>query len=170
MKILKKPQVLLGLISILGFLGFLDSTYLTINHYKNALPPCHLKTGCETVLTSQYSTISGVPIALIGAVFYLAVMGFAIILLQSKEGKVSKVSKVPNVPKGERKAFDTFGTFPSFDTFKILVLLISSGFIVSLILLFIQAFVLRAFCQYCLISEAISTLLLIFGVVLIRSK
>ena len=61
-------------IGVLAFLGFLDAVYLTVLHYKNAIPPCTIAHGCETVLTSSYATIFGIPIALIGAGFYLTVL------------------------------------------------------------------------------------------------
>src|SRR5579872_6247498 len=70
-------------IGILGFLGFLDATYLTILHYKNTIPPCTLH-GCEVVLSSVFATIGGVPIALIGAGYYLVVLGLVGIVLTCK--------------------------------------------------------------------------------------
>ncbi len=108
---------------ILSIAGFFDASYLTILHYKNIIPPCTIAKGCETVLTSQFSTILGIPIALFGGLFFLALI-FLILL--------------------DQKRF--------FRYFKILVLL---GVLVSINLFFIQAFVLNAFCQYCLLVEAI---------------
>ncbi len=113
---------------IFGFLGFLDATYLTILHYKNAFPPCTVTRGCETVLTSQYSVILGVPISLLGSLFYLLVMFFALVLLLDK-----------------RKIFGR-GLF----------LTAFFGLFVSAVLFFVQFFILKAFCQYCLLSEVIS--------------
>ena len=117
---------------ILAFLGFLDATYLTILHYKNAFPPCTLS-GCESVLTSSYSMILGLPISLFGSLFYLTVMGFSLAIILHK-----------------RKIF-AHGLFLS----------AFSGLFVSAILFFIQFFILKSFCQYCLFSEVISVLLFI---------
>ena len=105
---------------ILSLAGFFDSAYLTILHYKNIIPPCQIAKGCETVLTSQFSTIFGIPIALLGSLFFLVL----IFLLLLKKNHY----------------------------FKPLAL---SGAIVGVILFYIQAFVLHAFCQYCLLTEAI---------------
>ncbi len=113
---------------ILGFLGFLDATYLTILHYKNAFPPCTVTGSCETVLTSQYSIIFGVPISLLGSLFYLTVIAFSLAVLLDK-----------------RKIF-AHGLF----------LTAFSGLFVSAVLFFVQFFILQAFCQYCLLSEVIS--------------
>lgn len=118
-------------IGILAFLGFLDATYLTVIHYKNIIPPCTLAHGCETVLTSQFSTIAGIPIALIGALFYLAVMAILLVWIQTKHEM----------------------------WITLLVTLTGVGLAVGLALVYLQAFVLHAFCQYCLTSELIDFLL-----------
>lgn len=123
---------------LLSFLGFLDSTYLTILHYKNAIPPCTVS-GCEFVLTSKFATVLGIPIALFGSFFYLGVLLSALLFFQTKNKKL----------------------------LFFLVGLTNIGFVVSLVLLFIQAGILHHFCQYCLASEVISTALFVvvlFGV------
>lgn len=117
-------------ICLLAFLGFLDATYLTILHYKNAIPPCTLH-GCETVLSSSYATIFGIPIALIGGLFYLSVLGLLGLWLQMK--KASLLS--------------------------LLSLLTLLALFVAIGLVYIQVFILHAFCQYCLASELIDFLL-----------
>ena len=116
MKLTKSKFFLL----VLSLAGFFDSVYLTILHYKHIIPPCTIALGCETVLTSRFSTILGIPIALVGALFFLVLI-FLLLL----------------------------------GFFKYFKLLILSGVGVSIVLFCIQAFVLHAFCQYCLLSEVI---------------
>lgn len=118
-------------LGILGFLGFLDATYLTILHYKNAIPPCTLAGGCETVLTSQYSMLFGIPISLIGVVYYITVLALLLVWIQTKRVK----------------------------WLTLLVVLTGAGLAVAIYLVYLQAFVLHAFCQYCLTSELIDFLL-----------
>jgi len=120
-----KPFVFL---LVLSLAGFFNSSYLTILHYKNIIPPCTLARGCETVLTSQFSVIFGVPIALFGSLFFLTLI---ILLLLGKS-----------------------------NYFKLLIL---AGVVVSIILFCIQAFILHAFCQYCLLSEAIILGIFVFS-------
>jgi uncharacterized membrane protein len=134
LKIIVKDKLILYSL-ILGFLGFVVATYLTILHYKNVLPPCSLTSNCEKVLTSQFATIGPIPLSLLGSLFYLTII-FLCILILTKYKKVF---------------------------LKSFYLCVISGFIVSLILVGIQAFILHAFCQYCLTSEAISTGLLILA-------
>lgn len=119
----------------LGVLGFLDAIYLTILHYKNAIPPCALS-GCETVLTSSYATIAGVPISLLGALYYLAVVFFIGLLLSFtlSQRYIWRISTL-------------------------LVVFTGLGLLIGLGLVYIQAFVLHSLCQYCLASEVIDFLL-----------
>lgn len=63
------PLVLL----LVAFIGFADATYLTVEHYQNKVPPCTIG-GCETVLSSEYAIVLGVPVALLGAMYYLAIL------------------------------------------------------------------------------------------------
>lgn len=62
---------------LLILLGVLDTLYLTWEHYANIVPPCptHPLLGtfvdCGRVLRSQYSSIFGVPLAVLGLGYYL---------------------------------------------------------------------------------------------------
>ena len=66
--------------AVLGFFGFIDSLYLTISHYKNITPPCTIH-GCETVLTSPYSMIGPIPMALFGVIFYVMIILLCLLIL-----------------------------------------------------------------------------------------
>ena len=144
----KTTKLALGLIDnkliiysiILGFFGFIDALYLTIVHYKNIIPPCSLHLGCEKVLTSSYSMIGPIPMALTGVLFYLAVIIIALLILI--EGKKQLLK---------------------FFHFTVLC-----GFIFSVVLFFIQFSIIKAFCQYCLLSEVISTGLLVLSLLKIK--
>lgn len=117
-------QVVLSL--ILGFIGFVVSAYLTILHYKNIIPSCSLTGGCESVLTSKYSMVGPLPIALLGSLFFLALIVVCLLILT-------------NYKSGFVEAFYLFSGI---------------GLLISLALIFIQAFILHAFCEYCLSCEA----------------
>src|ERR1035437_2098467 len=102
--------------AILAFFGFLDAAYLTISHYKNIIPPCSVHFGCETVLTSAYSMVGPIPVALLGVIFYLTVI--IVCLLVLIEGM---------------KQFLRFFYF-----------LAAVGLLVSIVLFFIQYYVIRS--------------------------
>ena len=125
--------------AILSFLGFLDATYLTILHYKQTIPPCTIG-NCERVLTSQYATVLGIPTALFGSLFYLSIIILSLLILTNY-----------------KKIF-----------VNLFYLLAASGFGVSLFLLYIQAFILHSFCQYCLISATTSIGIFILALLQIR--
>lgn len=74
-------------IILLIFLGILDTLYLSYEHFAGIIPPCpaHSLLGsfvdCGRVLTSSYTSILGVPVALIGLFYYLALL-FAVFKLK----------------------------------------------------------------------------------------
>jgi uncharacterized membrane protein len=61
-------RIVLGALAVVGLL---ISGYLTWVHYAGVAPVCvGGKGGCETVQTSSYATILGVPVAALGLVGY----------------------------------------------------------------------------------------------------
>jgi uncharacterized membrane protein len=59
------------LVGVLAAAGFLISAYLTWGHFARVAPVCVGGTGgCETVQSSRYATILGVPVAVLGLVGY----------------------------------------------------------------------------------------------------
>jgi uncharacterized membrane protein len=134
------------LLSIAGlaFIGFADSTYLTADHYF-ALPlPCSILHGCDIVLSSVYSMVGPIPLALLGVVFYLTAMVVALYLYTN-----------PNSPRLYDWAL--FGI-----TF--------TGFVMSMIFEAIQAFLIHAFCLYCAISAFVATVMFVCGAWIIKIK
>lgn len=113
--------------SLLALVGLADSVFLTVSHYTKEPVPCSIVEGCETVLTSSYAELAGVPIAAFGAAAYF--FAFSLALLGAY---------------GKRLTWSLFGV-QSF--------LMAA---VSVYLLYVQAFVIKAFCQFCLISAATS--------------
>src|ERR1700742_206589 len=61
---------------VLTVLGSALAGYLTYIHYAGIKPLCGTNGGgCEIVQTSQYSKLVGVPVALIGLLGYIAILG-----------------------------------------------------------------------------------------------
>jgi len=110
--------------------GFADSLYLTVSHYQQVIPPCTIA-GCETVLTSRFSTMYGLPISLIGLVGY-AVIGFLLLWYLDKKD----VRVLPWIAG-----------------------LAALSLAVSVVLVYLQLFVLNAVCIYCVVSAATATVL-----------
>ncbi len=109
--------------SFLALGGLIDSVYLTAEHLSGKIAPCSVVKGCETVLTSSYAEIYGIPTATFGAIAYFTVFSLAIL---------------------------TTFSYPKTWTMLSIVSLIMTLF--TFWLLYLQAFVIQAFCQYCLLS------------------
>lgn len=120
---------------VVSFLGFVDATYLTVTRYYQANVPCTFTHACDTVLKSEYSTILGIPVVLMGALYYLSIFLGSYFFLE----------------------------YRSRTYFKITAASTTAGFLFSAWLMYVQGFILEAFCQYCLISAATSTLLFVLG-------
>jgi uncharacterized membrane protein len=63
-------------LTVLSVLGLGWAGYLTWVHYSGAAPLCSIKGNpCSQVQKSAYSELVGIPVALIGAIGYLAILG-----------------------------------------------------------------------------------------------
>lgn len=119
-----------ALIASFAFVGMVDALFLSIK--RNAGPiPCHVTHGCTDVLTSKYSAVAGIPLSWFGLAFYITIFSLAIL-------KVFEDSARPLA-------------FPLATVFY----LTGAGVVVSALLVGIQAFILKAFCEYCLLSAAL---------------
>jgi uncharacterized membrane protein len=61
--------------TVLALLGIALATYLTIVHYAGLKPACTAGQACIKVQTSQWSELAGVPVALIGLIGYILIVG-----------------------------------------------------------------------------------------------
>lgn len=131
---------LLFLFLALAVIGFADSAYLTALHVSGDLPSCSIINGCDDVLTSEYATIGTIPVAAFGIAYYMALIVLMVAFLDTEKRELLHAA----------------------------AWLTTAGFLVSLYFVSIQVFVLRAFCQYCLLSALTSTGLFIIGVIIMR--
>lgn len=118
---------------ILILIGLTDAAYLSALHFYQADPGCSLITGCDAVLSSEYSVIAGIPLAYGGFAYYLTLLIGVLVYYQYEIKKAQQVLFFVNL----------------------------LGFLFSLWLVYIQAIVLEAFCQYCLISALTTTFALV---------
>lgn len=124
-----------GAAALLALVGLVDAGYLTTEHLAGRIGnvPCMVTTDCNAVLMSSYATLPGdIPLAALGALAYFAFFSLA-----------------------------TLAAFGYHSARVLLLPLALTMFAASLWLLYVQAFVLEAFCSYCLLSAAISTTLTI---------
>jgi uncharacterized membrane protein len=60
---------------VLAVLGVAIAGYLVYVHYADIDPVCNIAHGCHKVQTSSYSKLAGVPVALLGLIGYVVILG-----------------------------------------------------------------------------------------------
>ncbi|HYF94770.1 MAG TPA: vitamin K epoxide reductase family protein [Symbiobacteriaceae bacterium] len=67
---------------LLALIGLGISIYLTWAYTADVAPICGTSGGCETVQTSQYAWIAGIPVPMLGAVGYTGMLALAVLALR----------------------------------------------------------------------------------------
>ena len=122
-----KPALL-----ILTVLGFLLSAYLTYLHYTEGQSAfCSQGSDCDVVRQSSYSSIFGIPVALLGAIGYVLIFWFAYVSMSRKIRWI------------------------------LLYTVSLAGFVFSAYLTYVGLFKIHAICPYCVASAVIMTAIFI---------
>jgi uncharacterized membrane protein len=116
--------------ALVSLIGLGDAIYLTVQDLTGQHLRCTIISGCSEVLGSSYAHIGPVPLAAMGAFAYFSVFSLSILA-----------------------AFGYRLARP------LLAALVGLMFLMTLWLLYLQAFVIHHFCQYCLLSAAVTTVL-----------
>lgn len=120
------------IVIVIALAAFGLSLYLAITKYLGYAVPCDITKGCEVVLSSKYSELFGLPLAVWGVVFYTSVVVSALLA-------------------------NHYVVFK-----RILTAILSLGGVAAIVFLSIQFFLLHKVCQYCLITDAIAIILLLW--------
>ena len=123
-------SVLFTAVAIVAVVGLADATYLTVQALTGETISCGGSPDCSQVLSSAYAKLGPIPVAMLGALAYFTAFTFA-----------------------------TFAAFGYRHAPKFLVLIAGAMFLMTLWLLYVQAFLLHAYCRYCLFSAAITFLI-----------
>jgi uncharacterized membrane protein len=103
--------------------GLAVASYLTYVHYQPDALVCTGSGGCETVQESDYATLAGVPVALLGLLAYVAV-----IVLTAIDTRTARLATA---------------------------VIAVSGLAFAVYLVVLQAFVIEAWCVWCLVNDAL---------------
>jgi uncharacterized membrane protein len=122
--------ILYTAVAIVSLAGLADATYLTVQALTGETLTCGGSPDCFRVLGSSYAKLRGIPVAMLGALAYFSVFSLA-----------------------------TFTAFGYTRARRFLGLVVVVMFLVTLWLLYVQAFLLHAYCRYCLFSAAITFLI-----------
>ena len=136
----RRTTVIYGIAAFVSLIGLADSIYLTVEHLSGRSVRCTIS-GCSEVLSSPNATIRGYPLAGLGALAYFAVFSLA-----------------------------TLAAFGYKGMGKLLLLLVGAMFLTTVWLFYLQAFVIRHFCQFCLLSALVTTTLLVLVVLSQRTR
>jgi uncharacterized membrane protein len=115
------------LAALLSLVGLADSIYLTVTHLTGEDVTCVASSGCSEVLSSAYASVGKIPLGAFGALAYF--LAFSLATLAA------------------------FG-YPRARIF--LAVVIAGMLATTLWLLYVQAFVLHAFCDFCLLSAGLT--------------
>lgn len=138
---------------IVSLLGIVDTTYLTYEKFTGQTIKCGVGWDCGKVLSSQWSMVGPVPLSLLGVAFYTVMFLLSIcFFLQLSEQPLSWIKKLPVLTQLLSKA-------PLW--ISLLMLASSIGFGCSLVFVSLMAFVIGAWCKFCVLSAVSSTLLFI---------
>jgi uncharacterized membrane protein len=124
---------------LFAVIGFIDSAYLTWIKLANQEALCAGIGDCESVNTSVYSEIGGIPIALLGVGAYLVILVLVIL-----EDKIEFLQS--------NAWFGIFGIS--------LVGVLYSGF-----LTYIEVAVLHAICPFCVLSAVVVLLIFVLSII-----
>ncbi len=122
--------ILYAAVAIVSVAGLADATYLTVQALTGETLSCGGSPDCFRVLGSSYAKVGGIPVAMLGALAYFSVFTFA-----------------------------TFAAFGYARAPKFLALMVGMMFLGTLWLLYVQAFLLHAYCRYCLFPAATTFLI-----------
>jgi uncharacterized membrane protein len=123
--------VRLGLpfVALLALGGLGVATYLTVVHYAHQPIACSSVGDCELVNSSRYAKVGGIPVALIGALAYVAILAGAVGAWLRRDSTL------------------LLGAWA----------LALASFVFSMYLTYIELRVLYAICVYCVASASIMT-------------
>src|SRR3984893_3385988 len=118
---------LFGLAACLSLGVLSDSIYRTGTHLTREDVTCLASSGCSEVLSSAYASVGNIPLGAFGALGYFVAFSLATLA--------------------------AFG-YPHARTF--LTVVVAGMLATTLWLLYVQAFILHAFCDFCLLSAALT--------------
>ncbi len=124
-----------------ALIGFADSSYLTAQHVRGVVPPCVLLSDCERVLTSKYATVGPMPVAALGMLYYGSILVLLIAFFDVRDRRILHAVSW----------------------------LVGAGMLGSLYFVYVQAFLIGAWCPYCLVSTAMTAVMFLVAVAIMRA-
>lgn len=138
----KVNSIIIWTLLALSVAGFIDAVYLTMKRLIGSPVTCYAFSGCDIVAQSKYSALLGIPLSLLGALFYAATIVLLTYYLQKRTKKGLQL---------------------------VLFVAIFGG-LFSVYLFALQAFIIKAWCFYCVISDMIGVISALLAIYLLRRE
>ncbi|MBE0671286.1 MAG: vitamin K epoxide reductase family protein [Anaerolineales bacterium] len=123
----------------LVIVGLLVSIYMTIYKVTSNDSMCLGSGDCSTVNASRYSEVNGIPVAIIGVLGYVAILGVLVF-------------------ENRNSFFRQNGTLLVFG-------MALTGFIFTVWLIYVEIALLKAICPFCVTSQVAMTIIFIISVI-----
>ena len=123
----------------LAILGLLVSIYMTIYKFTSNDKMCIGSKDCSVVNASRYSEIYGIPVAVLGVVGYAAILG--VLVLERNPGFFRENASM------------------------LFFALSLTGFLFTLYLIYVEIALIKAYCPFCLTSQAVMSFIFIISVI-----
>jgi len=134
------PHKLIYLFLVLAVFGFIDSLYLAIAYYTGTPLSCEIIDGCNEVANSEYSYIAGLSLPTLGIIYYtFTVINVFMFLFKRSNYTVTVLS-----------------------------FLTTLGLLASMYFVYLQLYVIKAVCIYCMFSALVATLLFVISIFIRR--
>ncbi len=129
--------IFINLIILLGLLGFLLSFYIYSKKKTKKKLICPMRSNCDTVIHSDYSKIIGIPVEILGMVYYTLIgSAYSIIFV-----------------------LDLWST----PVATVLIGISICALLFSVYLVTLQAFVIKQWCTWCLCSALITLIIFLLS-------
>jgi uncharacterized membrane protein len=123
----------------LTIIGLLVSIYMTIYKVTNSESMCIGSSGCSEVNSSRFSEVNGIPVAVLGVAGYAAIL--VLLFLEQRPGM-----------------FQQNGSMMFFGVSLL-------GFLFTLYLIFVEVALIKAYCPFCLTSQAVMIIIFIISII-----
>lgn len=120
---------------VLSLIGLADALYLVVATYTDTPIICGVIEGCNDVAKSPFTRIFGVPLSVYGTGYYLVALMLSFAIVQWGRARARQL----------------------------MLLWAVAGVLFSIYTFYLQAFVIDAWCIYCIISEIVTVLLLLLS-------
>jgi len=123
-------------IFVLAFIGLADASYLLYKKLKKEKLVCFFGDDCDRVSKSKYGYFFGIPSEFLGVGFYLFALGLFVLSLLG-------TTMIVGIP-----------------LLSLLLFAAIPASLASLYLLLVQAFILKEWCEWCILSALVNFLIL----------